>query len=175
MDYCKQQPSTTARVFLAGIKRLGEPVETLERHIAEAGEREATGLRKHLRVLSVIAAIAPLLGLLGTIFGMITAFQTVATSGDALGKTELLAEGIYEAMTTTAAGLIVAIPALLMYHWVSARVDTLVIRIDHMTLDFIEEHASWQSPQTATTPRNSTASSNSAPHDAPEPVATPSA
>jgi biopolymer transport protein ExbB len=170
LEYCRSQKSPIARVFLAGIKRLGEPVETLERHIAEAGEREAIALRKHLRVLSVIAAIAPLLGLLGTIFGMINAFQTVATTGEALGKTELLAEGIYEAMTTTAAGLIVAIPALLMFHWVSARVDAIVMLIDGMTVDFIEEHANWKAAPPKPPTLAATHTSSSSAQNVPEPA-----
>ncbi|MHC4975657.1 MAG: MotA/TolQ/ExbB proton channel family protein [Planctomycetota bacterium] len=171
LDYCRTNESPIARVFLAGIKRLGEPIETLERHISEAGEREATALRKHLRVLSVIAAIAPLLGLLGTIFGMIDAFQTVATTGEALGKTELLAEGIYEAMTTTAAGLIVAIPALIMYHWVSARVDAIVVRVDAMTVEFIEDHTTWQANGTSrAADTTSEPATNSTPTPEPEPA-----
>jgi biopolymer transport protein ExbB len=92
-----------------------------------------------MRVLSVIAAISPLMGLTGTIFGMIKAFQTVATSGDALGKTELLATGIYEAMITTAAGLLVAIPALILYHVISARVDRLVAELDETCIEFIDD------------------------------------
>ena len=90
-------------------------------------------------MLSVIASITPLMGLLGTIFGMIRAFQTVAASGEALGKTEMLAGGIYEAMITTAAGLLVAIPVLICYHWISAKIDTLVMDMDQMTQEFIEE------------------------------------
>ncbi|MHC4102606.1 MAG: MotA/TolQ/ExbB proton channel family protein, partial [Planctomycetota bacterium] len=78
---------------------------------------------------------------LGTIFGMITAFQTVAVSGEALGKTEMLAEGIYQAMITTAAGLTVAIPVLICYHWISAKIDKLVSDIDHMTVEFMDEVA----------------------------------
>jgi biopolymer transport protein ExbB len=137
--YCRSDGSPLANVFAAGLKRIAAPVEMLERAINEAGQREVLRMRKHFRVLSVIAAIAPLLGLLGTIFGMITAFQTVAASGEALGKTELLAGGIYEAMITTAAGLIVAIPTLVCYHWLSARVQRLVIDIDQMAVDFVEE------------------------------------
>ena len=146
LDYCKANNSPVARVFAAGIKRLGEPVELLERHITEAGEREAIKLRKYLRVLQVIAAVAPLLGLLGTIFGMINAFQTVAISGEALGKTEMLAEGIYQAMITTAAGLIVAIPVLICYHWISSKIDSLVTDLDRMTVEFVEDHAEWAVP-----------------------------
>ena len=139
LDYCRKHPSPVARVFAAGIKKLGASPETIEKHISEAGEREVLKLRKNLRLLSVIAAVSPLLGLLGTIFGMIEAFATVASSGEALGKTEMLAGGIYEAMITTAAGLIVAIPALVFYHWLSAKIERLVMDIDHMTVEFIEE------------------------------------
>ena len=139
LAYCHQNDSPVAKVFAAGIRKLGEPVEVVERHIQEAGQRQVLKLGKYLRVLSVIAGVSPLLGLLGTIFGMIAAFQTVATTAEALGKTELLAAGIYEAMITTAAGLIVAIPALIFYHWLSARVQKLVMDIDEMVVDFIEE------------------------------------
>ena len=138
---CSKDGSPLARVLAAGIKRFGEPIDRLERHVEEEGQRVIADMRKYLRTLSVIAAITPLMGLLGTIFGMIKAFQTVAVSGEALGKTELLAKGIYEAMITTAAGLLVAIPALITFHWISARIDTLVRDIDSMTVDFIEEHA----------------------------------
>jgi biopolymer transport protein ExbB len=141
IDYCKANPSAASAVLCAAIKRLGESEELLEKHIQEAGERESLKLRKRLRVLSIIGSIAPLLGLLGTITGMITAFQTVAASGEALGRTELLAEGIYEAMITTAAGLIVAIPVLVCYHWLAAKVDGLVMQIDAMATDFIDEFA----------------------------------
>lgn len=141
LEFCKTNGSPVANVFAAGIKRLHEPVALLEKHIGDAGEREVFKLRKNVRVLSVIASVAPLLGLLGTIFGMITAFQTVAMSAEALGKTELLAKGIYEAMITTAAGLSVAIPALIGHHWISAKIERLVTEIDQMTVDFVEEFA----------------------------------
>lgn len=141
VDYCLRDGSHIARIFADAIKRFGEPVELLEKHIAEAGQREVLKLRKYFRLLMVIAAIAPLMGLLGTIFGMIAAFQTVAGSGEALGKTELLAEGIYEAMITTAAGLLLAIPVLIAYHGLSAKVEGLVAEMDRMTVEFIEEHA----------------------------------
>ena len=141
LDYCQKHGTPIAAIFGAGIKRLGEPVELVERHIQETGHREILKLRKYLRTLSVIAAIAPLLGLLGTILGMIKAFETVAASGEALGRTELLAKGIYEAMITTAGGLIVAIPVVIAYHWFSARVERLVAEIDAMVVEFIEEYA----------------------------------
>lgn len=141
LEYCRSKTAAIAKVFAVAMKRFGEPEELLEKHIQEAGEREALKLRKNLRVLSVIGSVAPLLGLLGTITGMITAFQTVAATGEALGRTELLAEGIYQAMITTAAGLIVAIPVLVCYHWLAAKVDGLIVQIDQTTVEFIEEFA----------------------------------
>jgi biopolymer transport protein ExbB len=144
LEYCKQNGSPVANVFAAAIKRLDEPVELLERHVEYAGQREVFKMRKYLRVLSVSASIAPLMGLLGTIFGMIRAFQTVAVSAEALGKTESLAKGIYEAMITTAAGLLVAIPVLIAYHWISSKIDRYVAEIDEMTVDFIEERTAAQ-------------------------------
>lgn len=140
LQACERDGSSLARVFAAGVKRLGQPVETVERAMQEAGERESIRLRKHLRALALIGSISTLLGLLGTITGMITAFQTVATSGEALGRTELLAKGIYEAMITTAAGLIVAIPVQICYHWLASKVDRLVQAIDLSATEFVDRH-----------------------------------
>lgn len=141
IKYCKKNKSPVANVFASGIKSLDVSIESMQQHIDDAGSREVVKLRRFVRVLSVIASVAPLLGLLGTIFGMIRAFQTVAVMGEALGKTELLAEGIYEAMITTAAGLCVAIPVLIAYHLISSKIDRLVADIDQMTVDFLEELA----------------------------------
>lgn len=140
LEFCRSHPSPIARVLEAGIRRWDRPIEQVEKHITEAGLRETTLLRKNFRGLVVITAVSPLLGLLGTIFGMITAFRTVAASADALGRTELLAGGIYEAMVTTAAGLIVAIPTLLTYHALAAKVDRLVFDMDAACIDLVEAH-----------------------------------
>ncbi|MGE0479917.1 MAG: MotA/TolQ/ExbB proton channel family protein [Phycisphaerae bacterium] len=149
-DYCQRNGTSIANIILAALRRMHEPNDQLERHIQQAGERELERLRKRLRLLGVMASIAPLLGLLGTVFGMITAFQTVAASGAALGKTELLARGIYEALITTAAGLIVAIPTLLAHHAISARIDHLVLEMDEMTVRFVE---SLRAPSASTNGR----------------------
>ena len=146
LAYCKKNASPIANIFAAGIRSLGHPVELVEKHIEQAGQQEILKLRKHLRTLSVIASIAPLLGLLGTIFGMIDAFQTVAASGEALGRTESLAKGIYQAMITTAAGLMVAIPVLIGYHWLAGIIDKLVGEMDRMTVAFVEHHALSRPP-----------------------------
>ncbi|MCH8964143.1 MAG: MotA/TolQ/ExbB proton channel family protein [Planctomycetes bacterium] len=146
VDFCRRNGSPIANILAAGIRKLAKPIEVVEKHIQDAGEREMVRLRKYLRLLSVVAAIAPLMGLLGTIFGMIRAFQTVAISPEAMGKTALMAKGIYEAMITTAAGLILAIPVLVCYHWISAKIDGLVFDMDQLTVEFIDEHA----PEAAT-------------------------
>lgn len=139
-EFCRANPSPLSRILEAGLRRWDRPIEQVEKHIGEAGLRETTLLRKNFRGLVVITAVAPLLGLLGTIFGMITAFRTVAASADSLGRTELLASGIYEAMVTTAAGLIVAIPTLLAYHALAAKVDRLVFDMDAACIDLVEAH-----------------------------------
>ena len=138
LAYCQSNGSPLAIIVAAGLKKLHAPRDQFERAVADAGGREVAKLRKYLRVLSFVIAVSPLLGLLGTILGMISAFQTVAASGENLGRTELLAKGIYEAMITTAAGLIVTIPALACYHWLSAKIDRLVSDMDALTIEFFE-------------------------------------
>ena len=140
-DYCTSHESPVSRVITAGIRKLSLGHEIVERHISAAGESEVYLLRKRLRSLTVVAAVAPLLGLTGTIFGMIRAFQTVASSGDSLGRAELLAGGIYEAMISTAAGLLVAIPTVVFYHYLAARIDRLTRELDRVAVGFVERHA----------------------------------
>jgi len=140
LKYCEKDGSALANICAAGLSRRGLPLDLIEKRITEAGERELFKLRKYLRVLSVIASVSPLLGLVGTIFGMIKAFQTVAVSADALGKTEMLATGIYEAMITTAAGLLVAIPALIFYNLIASKIDHRVSEMDLLIIDFVESH-----------------------------------
>jgi biopolymer transport protein ExbB len=81
-----------------------------------------------------------MLGLLGTVFGMIKTFQAVAASSEALGKTEMLAKGIFEAWTCTAAGLLVAIPVLVAYHYLQGKIDALVAEIDRVAVEWLEQY-----------------------------------
>jgi biopolymer transport protein ExbB len=94
-------------------------------------------MKRSLRPLSAIAQLAPLLGLLGTVYGMITAFQ--AASSEGVGRGDRLASGIYEALLTTAAGLTVAIPAILVHQILSGRVDRLVDAMDEAGDSLVEE------------------------------------
>lgn len=142
-----------ARMLAAGMEKLGQSVDVVERHISAEGEHEVHGMRRGLRVLVVVTAAAPLLGLTGTVFGMIRAFQTVAMSSEALGKAELLAEGIYEAMITTAAGMLVAIPTLVLYHFLAGRVENLTHQLDRLAVQFVNQHV-LQAVEQKTNPQN---------------------
>lgn len=138
LAYCEKRSSPLAALLTAALKHWAAAPQRREQVIHQAGGRVLFKLRKNLRVLGLIAAIAPLLGLLGTIFGMIRAFSTVAKSAEALGKTELLATGIYEAMVTTAAGLLVAIPTLVAHHLLSGRIERLMAELDEAVAKFLD-------------------------------------
>jgi len=138
LDELKHRDSPLARVITAGLRRVDRTLPELEKAIEDAGQREADHLRRGCRVLSIIASVSPLLGLLGTVLGMIKAFMTVAAREDALGRTELLAGGIYQALLTTAVGLGIAIPSLVLYYWFSENVDRLVSEMDDISIDFVE-------------------------------------
>lgn len=139
LDLCKSDGSPAANILAAAVRRRGAPIEAIEKAVEEAGRREMVGLRHRMRVLGALPQVSTMLGLLGTIFGMIKTFQAVAHSGQALGKTELLAKGIFEAWTNTAAGLLVAIPVLVAYHALLGRIDSLVVDLDRMAVEFVEE------------------------------------
>ena len=135
---CAADPSPAAAVLLAAIKSTGEPRAARERLIEEAGQRQVFRFRQRMRVLSALPQCATMLGLLGTVFGMIRTFTVVAASGESLGKTERLAQGIYEAWTATAAGLFVAIPVLLSYHWLMSRIDNAAAALDRVASDWLD-------------------------------------
>jgi biopolymer transport protein ExbB len=119
-----------ARVFVAALRKWGKPAVEVEQAVLDEGERIESVMRRHLRVLNGVATVCPLLGLLGTVWGMMEAFNAIAFSS-AMGRAELLAGGISHALVTTAAGLFVAIPALIFYFYFVGRVDRLIMEIDH--------------------------------------------
>ncbi len=137
LELCADSDSPVAAVFAGATRKWGRPAVEVEQAILDAGERATNGLRRNLRVFSAVSTIAPLLGLLGTVFGMIQAFNMVAAS-EALGRPELLARGVGQALLTTAFGLLVAIPALLMYYVFVSRVDRLIMEIDGLGQELIQ-------------------------------------
>ena len=136
VEFCQARPCPISNVVKAGIDRIAHGATAIEKAIEDAGAREVDKMKRSLRPLSVIAAISPLLGLLGTVYGMIGAFQSASAMG--IGKANKLATGIYEALVTTAAGLTLAIPVLVVYWVFCAHVDKLVDRMDDQALDFLE-------------------------------------
>jgi len=126
---CEENSSYISRVFEAGIRRWGKSAVEVEQAILDEGERAANALRRNLRVINGVAQVCPLLGLLGTVWGMMAAFDEIA-GNSAMGRPEMLAGGIGQALLSTASGLAVAIPALILYLYFVGRVDGLVMEID---------------------------------------------
>ncbi len=127
---CEQNGSPIAEVFAHGVRKWGKPSVEVEQAIIDGGERQVGQLRKNLRILNTIATVSPLLGLLGTVQGMILSFNRIAMTTQIAGKSEDLARGIGMALIATAGGLIVAIPALVLYMYLAGRVDAVVMEMD---------------------------------------------
>jgi biopolymer transport protein ExbB len=141
IELCEQNRSPIAEVFAAAARKWNRPSVEVEQAVLDTGERVANHLRKYLRLFNGISTVSPLLGLLGTVLGMISSFNTIAST-DAMGRPDLLASGIGEALLTTAAGLCVAIPALVFYLYFTSRVDRLVIDIDALGQQMVNAIAS---------------------------------
>ena len=148
---CEGNDSPVAKIFGAAVRKWGRPAVEVEQAIIDAGERATNDLRRYLRVFNGIATVGPLLGLLGTVFGMIQSFNDISTS-EAMGRPELLAKGISEALLTTATGLTIAIPALTLYWFFVSRVDRLVMDIDALGQEVVNV-ISAEAIQEANTPR----------------------
>jgi biopolymer transport protein ExbB len=129
LERCNDESSYIAQVFAAALRKWGKPAVEVEQAVLDEGERVANVLRKYLRVINGISTVSPLLGLAGTVSGMMHAFNVIATNS-AMGRAEMLAGGISVALMTTASGLMVAIPAMVLYMYFVGRVDSLVMEID---------------------------------------------
>ena len=123
-DLCNRHPSPMSNVVKAALLRVGHPLLEVEKALEDAAARELAIMRSAIRPLTAIASVAPLLGLVGTVFGMIDAFIVTSQPG-IKDRTELLASGIYEALVATAAGLLVAVPALVAAYYFTGRLDAL--------------------------------------------------
>jgi biopolymer transport protein ExbB len=130
---CQKEDSPMARIIAAGLLHLGKGREVIKETMEEAGASEGVELRRYLGLLSMITTISPLLGLLGTISGMIKVFKVISIQGG--GNPGTLAGGISEALIATAAGLTVAIPTIVIHRYLSSRSERLL----HM----MEEYATY--------------------------------
>jgi biopolymer transport protein ExbB len=133
---CRKSDSPMSRVLEVGFLHQGGTRERLKTLMEEVGLREAAELERYSGVVGVVAAIAPLLGLLGTVLGMILTFEVIQEQG--LGVVSSLAGGISQALITTFAGLSVGIPALIGHRFLLARVDELVLALEEVALEVLE-------------------------------------
>ena len=124
---CGQTRTPIARMIEKGIKRIGQPLKDIETFIENVGKLEVTKLEKNISVLGIIAGIAPMLGFIGTIIGVIQIFYAISASGD-FGIAQI-SGGLYTKMVTSAAGLIVGIIAHVGYHYLSLMVDRVVFKM----------------------------------------------
>ncbi len=134
---CQQNQSPVSDVLMHGIRKWGRPSVEVEQAVLDGGERQVSQLKKGLRVLNGVSTLCPLIGLLGTVVGMIRAFNDVATAG-AIGQTETLANGIALALLTTAAGLFIAIPSMAGYLVLAGRVDFVVMEMDRLGQELVQ-------------------------------------
>ncbi len=132
---CEKDRSSIAKIFLSGLKNSGKGMWLVKEAIEERGGREGVMLEKRVGLLSTISNLAPLLGLLGTVSGMIKTFKFISQSGVNPG---LLAGGIAEALITTAAGLCVAIPVLVCYRILKDKADSLIFEMEEKSIRLIE-------------------------------------
>lgn len=128
--------SPLGRILAAGLINLNHEREVMKESIEETGRQVVLELERFLNTLGTIASITPLLGLLGTVIGMIKVFAAITSEG--VGNPTVLAGGISEALITTAAGLSVAIPSLMFYRYFRGRVDMLVLKMEEEALKMVE-------------------------------------
>lgn len=134
---CAQTNSPVARLTEKGISRIGKPLEDINTAIENAGKLEIYKLEKNVSMLATISGAGPMIGFLGTVIGMILAFHKMASGG---GQIEVgaLAEGIYTAMTTTVAGLVVGIIAFMGYNHLVVKTDKVVHQMEANATDFLD-------------------------------------
>lgn len=133
---CEMTSSPPARVLEAGIRKKDLGRDEVREAIQDAGSLEIPHLERYLRILGTVVTITPLLGLLGTVVGMIRVFNVIAIQG--VGDPGALAGGIREALYTTAVGLCIAIPSLVFYNYFRHRTDRLIRKVEALASDFMD-------------------------------------
>ena len=137
IDLCQRYDSPVARLVEKGIERIGRPLQDIQTAVENMGNVEVARLEKGLPMLATIAGGAPMIGVLGTVTGMIQAFFKMSTAGNNIDIT-LLSGGIYEAMVTTVGGLFVGIIAYFGYNFLTSQISNLVFKMENTTIEFID-------------------------------------
>lgn len=134
---CIQVNSPASRLIEKGISRIGKPLEDINTAIENAGKLEIYKLEKNVSTLATIAGAAPMLGFLGTVIGMIVAIHEIANAGGQI-DIKMLSDGLYTAMTTTVAGLIVGIIAYIQYNHLVVRTNKVVYEMEAKSVEFLD-------------------------------------
>ncbi|PQJ81076.1 MotA/TolQ/ExbB proton channel family protein [Polaribacter glomeratus] len=134
---CKSTDTPTARLIGKGISRIGKPLDDINTAIETAGKLEIYQLEKNVSVLATIAGVAPMIGFLGTVIGMIVAIHAIANAGGQI-DIKMLSDGLYTAMTTTVAGLIVGIIAYITYNHLVVRTNKVVYQMEAKSVEFLD-------------------------------------
>jgi len=137
INLCQSQETPIARLIEKGIERIGRPLTDIQTAVENMGNVEISRLEKGMPYLATIAGGAPMLGFLGTVIGMIQAFYNMSQAGSNVDIT-LLSGGIYTAMVTTVAGLIVGIMAYFGYNYLTSRIDDIVYKMESNTIEFMD-------------------------------------
>lgn len=134
---CDNTHNPSARLIGKGISRIGKPLEDINTAIENAGRLEVYKLEKNVSVIATIAGAAPMIGFLGTVIGMIVAIHEIANSGGQI-DIKMLSDGLYTAMTTTVAGLIVGIIAYIAYNHLVVRTDKVMYQMEAKSVEFLD-------------------------------------
>ena len=136
INLCKRDNSSIAHVIRVGIENYSKKRDVIKEKIEEVGRREAASLERYINVIGTIASISPLLGLLGTVSGMIKSFNIISIQG--VADPASLAGGISEALITTAAGLVVAIPTYVIYRYLMNKADALILEMEENSIRMVD-------------------------------------
>lgn len=134
---CQHTNSPVSRLIEKGISRIGKPLEDINSAIENAGKLEIYDLEKNVSILATISGAGPMIGFLGTVYGMILAFHEIASGGGQI-QMDVLASGIYTAMTTTVVGLIIGIFAYIGYNHLVVKTDKIVNQMEANAVEFLD-------------------------------------
>ncbi len=135
VEFCRRRPGIFHDIIRHGLEHHPYGREEVKEAVLDAGRQSVPRLERYLGVLGTLAGVAPLLGLLGTVTGMIKVFTVIAQVG--VGRANALAEGIAEALITTVAGLVIAIPTLVMYNLFRERAESIIVELERHSLEII--------------------------------------
>ncbi len=149
---CQENNTPIARMIEKGISRIGRPMSDVQSAVENVANLEVSKLEENLPILATIAGGAPMIGFLGTVLGMVQTFMEMSTAGGTVDMS-LLAGGMYVAMVTTIAGLIVGIPAYFFHNYLAARIEKLVFKMEANSIAFLDLLSQPVKPLTSSTPK----------------------